>query len=77
MHCSLTMHGFHNGKWLILCSNSFYFMLCQSYLLSTVEPCFHSATFYSMFFNFWDFKSGTPIEIRLCYFNNFNHPQRG
>ena len=20
MHCSLIMHGFHNGKWLILCS---------------------------------------------------------
>ena len=20
VHCSLTMHGFHNGKWLILCS---------------------------------------------------------
>ena len=36
MHCSLIMHGFHNGKWLILCSNTFYFMLCQSSLLSTV-----------------------------------------
>ena len=21
MHCSLIMHGFHNGKWFILCSN--------------------------------------------------------
>ena len=21
MHCSLIMHGFHNGKWLVLCSN--------------------------------------------------------
>ena len=21
VHCSLIMHGFHNGKWLILCSN--------------------------------------------------------
>ena len=21
-------------------------------------------------------QSGTPIEISLCYFNNFNHPQR-
>ena len=21
-------------------------------------------------------QSGTPIEINLCYFNNFNHPQR-
>ena len=20
VHCSLIMHGFHNGKWLILCS---------------------------------------------------------
>ena len=24
VHCSLIMHGFHNGKWLILCSK------CQS-----------------------------------------------
>ena len=24
MHCSLIMHGFHNGKWLILCSKSRY-----------------------------------------------------
>ena len=23
VHCSLIMHGFHNGKWLILCSNAF------------------------------------------------------
>ena len=23
MHCSLIMHGFHNGKWLILCSKKF------------------------------------------------------
>ena len=22
VHCSLIMHGFHNGKWLILCSNN-------------------------------------------------------
>ena len=22
MHCSLIMYGFHNGKWLILCSNN-------------------------------------------------------
>ena len=21
VHCSLIMHGFHNGKWLILCFN--------------------------------------------------------
>ena len=21
VHCSLIMHGFHNGKWLVLCSN--------------------------------------------------------
>ena len=20
VHCSLIMHGFHNGKWLVLCS---------------------------------------------------------
>ena len=24
MHCSLIMHGFHNGKWLILCSKNWY-----------------------------------------------------
>ena len=24
MHCSLIMHGFHNGKWLILCSKYIY-----------------------------------------------------
>ena len=23
VHCSLIMHGFHNGKWLILCSKSY------------------------------------------------------
>ena len=23
MHCFLIMHGFHNGKWLILCSKAF------------------------------------------------------
>ena len=23
VHCSLIMHGFHNGKWFILCSNIF------------------------------------------------------
>ena len=23
VHCSLIMHGFHNGKWLMLCSNDF------------------------------------------------------
>ena len=22
VHCSLIMHGFHNGKWLILCSKN-------------------------------------------------------
>ena len=22
MHCSLIMHGFHSGKWLILCSKT-------------------------------------------------------
>ena len=24
VHCSLIMHDFHNGKWLILCSNCLY-----------------------------------------------------
>ena len=24
VHCSLIMHGFHNGKWLILCSKVVY-----------------------------------------------------
>ena len=24
MHCSLIMHGFHNGKWLVLCSKCCY-----------------------------------------------------
>ena len=24
MHCSLIMHGFHNGKWLILCSKYYF-----------------------------------------------------
>ena len=24
VHCSLIMHGFHNGKWLILCSKHSY-----------------------------------------------------
>ena len=23
VHCSLILHVFHNGKWLILCSNNF------------------------------------------------------
>ena len=27
------------------------------------------------FFLTWT-QSGTPVEISLCYFNNFNHPQR-
>ena len=31
MHCSLIMHGFHNGKLLILCSNSFERCPSQSY----------------------------------------------
>ena len=26
VHCSLIMHGFHNGKWLILCSNMYLFL---------------------------------------------------
>ena len=30
---------------------------------------------YSIFF-LTSTQSGTPIEISLCYFNNFNHPQR-
>ena len=30
---------------------------------------------YSIFFLTWT-QSGTPIEISLCYFYNFNHPQK-
>ena len=35
MRCSLIMHGFHNGKWLILCSNRNY---------STTRETFSSRT---------------------------------
>ena len=27
VHCSLIMHGFHDGKWFILCSKIFYLMM--------------------------------------------------
>ena len=27
VHCSLIMHGFHNGKRFILCSNTYYLSL--------------------------------------------------
>ena len=34
MHCSLIMHGFHNGKWLILCSKNIYYMATDTDRLS-------------------------------------------
>ena len=42
----------------------------NSYILMYTTKMLYSINFLTLT------QSGTPIEISLCYFNNFNHPQR-
>ena len=39
MHCSLIMHGFHNGKWLILCSKHLITGRRYNLLVSRLAGC--------------------------------------